>query len=100
MTAGRREAPEAAQEADVPDPEAGPGATEEDPDQGLAAGREPGVGPALDQEAREVPSETSQGASLGPKVGTSLALASPKRRGAAQDPSPEAPEPEVARTER
>ena len=100
MTAGRREAPEAAQGADVPDPEAGPGATEEDPDQGLAAGRGLGVGPALDQEAREVPSETSQGASLGPKVGRSLALASPKRRGAAQDPSPGAPELEVARTER
>ena len=101
MTAGRREALEAAQEAGVPDPEAGPGATEEDPDQGLAAGREPGAEAALDREEKEVPSEMrSPGASQGRRVGTHPAPASPKRRRVVQDQDPSPGVPEVARTVR
>lgn len=101
MTAGRREAPGAVQEADAPDPEAGPGVQEEDPDPGPAAGREAGPGAVPDPEEKEVPREMrSPGASQGPRAGTSHAPRHQRRKRAAQDQDPNRGALEVARTER
>ena len=103
MTAGRREAPGAGQEAGAPEQEADQGVPEEGPGLGLAAGRGAGPGPeaAPDPEEREVPREMrSPGASQGPRVGRSPAPPRPRRRRVAQDPDPSPGALGVARTER
>ena len=101
MTAGRREAPGAVQEAGAPDPEAGPGVPEEDPDPGPAAGRGAEPGAAQGPEEREVPREMrSHGASQGPRAGISPAPRHQRRRRAAQDQDPSRGALEEARTVR
>ena len=103
MTAGRREAPGAGQEAGAPELEADPGVPGEGPGLGRAAGRGAGPGPgaALDPEEREVPREMrSPEASPGPRVGRSPAPPRQRRKRVAQDQDPSPGALEEARTER